>query len=317
MLQIKSETSETKLTISIPTFNRPQKIQTQVRLLLPQINENVFLVVYDNNSETPVKELFTEEELSKFTVIRNRVNIGADANIARGFENCLTQWLWTVSDDDFVKSDAVEIAFAQIKENPEAVFINFWSDPCFKTIGFKELSFKFSNPRVFSNSFTMANCIYDMSKLKDSLQVYYNNLSSMVGPIILVLKYVQSHDGAICIFTDKTLVNHWNTEVGWNYGVYIGRTVLFTLAFNEGNNRLYNRTLFLGYHKINYGLVRMNRKESQISYFQRWRAYLQTIKNQGFINAILYSPIDLISVFLYLIMPKRALSWLTRAMKIF
>jgi glycosyltransferase involved in cell wall biosynthesis len=307
---------EQLLTISIPTFNRPEQIQTQVRLLLPQLDERICLVVYDNCSQVLVKKLFTENELTQFTIIRNRMNVGGDANIARCFEYCLTPWLWTLSDDDFVKSDAVDIVLKEIMNNSESVFINFYSERYFITVGFEELAFEFRSEKVFGNSFAMASCVYNMSKLQDSLQDYYNNLSSNLGTIILVLKYVQKHNKVICVFTDKSPIKDYNTEVGWNYGVYIRRTKQFIEAFEGGNIRQYNRTLFLGCHKVNYLLILMNRKGSKMSYCQRWRAYWQTIQNQGFINALLYSPKIMTFTFLYLILQHRWLKWILRLNRI-
>lgn len=290
------------LTIAIPTFNRPGQIQTQVRLLLPQLNEGVCLVVYDNCSQNPVKELFTEKELSQFSIIRNRMNVGGDANIARCFENCSTPWLWTLSDDDYAKSNAVEIVLTEINNNFEAVFLCFWSDRYFKTIGFEELAYEFRSTRVFTISFAMSFCTYNMSKLQNSLQDYYVNLSSMVGTIVLVLKYVQRNSQAVCIFTDKIPISTYDSEVGWNYAVFICRSRLFIEAFDGENNRQYNQTLFLGYHKTNYSLVLLNRNGSKLSYRRRWRAYRQIIQNQGFFNALRYTPKHMIYVFLYLIM---------------
>ena len=50
------------LTIGIPTYNRPESIKKSVRALLPQLNDQVVLRVWDNCSDTPVADLFTEEE---------------------------------------------------------------------------------------------------------------------------------------------------------------------------------------------------------------------------------------------------------------
>lgn len=64
------------LTIGIPTYNRPESIKKSVRALLPQLNDQVVLRVWDNCSDTPVADLFTEEEKQKFNIVRNRTNIG-------------------------------------------------------------------------------------------------------------------------------------------------------------------------------------------------------------------------------------------------
>ena len=253
------------LTIAIPTYNRPEQIQIQVRLLLPQLNERVDLVVIDNCSPIPVKELFTNDELSKFSLIHNRVNIGADANIARCFETCSTPWLWTLSDDDFVKSNAIETVLAEITQNPEAVFLCFWSDHYFKTVGFEDLANKFRSAKIFGISFSMSFCAYNMSKLQKSMEDYYINLSSMVGSIILVLKYVQANDEVVCVFTNNPPIKAYDSEVGWNYADFIRRSRMFVEAFGRKNRRKYQKTLFLGYYKINYSLLIINRKGSNLS----------------------------------------------------
>ena len=55
----------TNLRITIPTYNRPDYIQRQIRDLLPQLQEGVSIVVYDNCSDIPVSTLFTKEELTE------------------------------------------------------------------------------------------------------------------------------------------------------------------------------------------------------------------------------------------------------------
>jgi glycosyltransferase involved in cell wall biosynthesis len=290
------------LTIAIPTYNRPKQVQTQVRLLLPQLNESLCLVIYDNCSDIAVQNLFTEDELSKFQIIRNRVNVGGDANIARCFENCTTKWLWTLSDDDLIKQNAVEIILNEINKNVEAVFINFNNNRHFKTVGFEDLAYKFRSDQIYSSSFTMSICVYNISKLHDSLIDYYNNLSSLVGTLIMVLRYVQRYDDSICIYTDATPVEHFNNEVGWNYGDYIRRNRLFIDALGGKGNAQLNKSLFIGCHKTSYNLIIWNRLESKMSYFDRWRAYHQIIRNQGIINALRYTPKRFIYTFLCLLL---------------
>ena len=97
-----------KLTITIPTYNRPDHIQRQVRDVLKQMTDEVALVVFDNCSDTPVSNLFTDEEKKKFDIIRNPVNIGGDANQARCLESVPEGWAWTLGDDDTIVDDAIQ-----------------------------------------------------------------------------------------------------------------------------------------------------------------------------------------------------------------
>lgn len=311
MINSEMQIGEPILTIAIPTYNRPSKIQTQIRLLLPQLNERVNLVVYDNCSEPSVKSYFSDDELQKFTLIRNRVNVGADANIARCFENCTTKWLWTLSDDDFVKKDVVQFLLEQLNRKSDTVFLNFCKGLSFKTKGFNDLAKEFRSAQVFSSSFTMSSCLYNMEKLQSSLQFYYENLSSMVGTIILVLKYVQKNNEAVCEFIDETLIDSYNVHVGWDYSVFVHRTRLFIEAFYDRSNNELNKTLFLGCHLVNYNLIVLDRNQMKVSYEQRWRLFLLTIKTQGIINSILYSPKKIIEVFRILVIQHKFIKRLT------
>lgn len=96
------------LTIGIPTYNRPNSIVKTVRALLPQLNDLVVLRVWDNCSDIPVVDLFTEEEKKKFTIARNKANIGGDANIAGCIYHASTKWVWTLGDDDIPNNEAVK-----------------------------------------------------------------------------------------------------------------------------------------------------------------------------------------------------------------
>ena len=299
------EKNNSLLTICIPTHNRPDEIKKQVNLLLPQLDERVHLVVYDNCSDTPIKSCFSENELSKFTVIRNKVNVGGDANIARCFENCKTRWLWTLSDDDFVKKDAVRIVLDRLRNNDEVVFFNFCRGVSFKSIGFDQLIEEFKDPIVFSSSFTMSSCLYDVGKLNYSLQNYYNHLSSMMGTIILVLKYVQVNKDVICEFIDETLIDSYNDQVGWDYRVYLRRTRLFLDAFNQSDYSIsLDRTLYLGCHITNYFLIYNDRNLLKVSHRERWELFRFALVNQGILNAFLYCPKTVIRIFFYLLFRK-------------
>jgi glycosyltransferase involved in cell wall biosynthesis len=303
------------LTIGIPTYNRPEEIKKQVRLLLPQLDKRVHLIIYDNCSDIPTESYFTNDELSKFTLVRNKVNVGADANIARCFENCNTKWLWTLSDDDYVKKNSVNFVLEIINKKVDTVFLNFCKGVSFETKGFDELIQEFKSSIVFSSSFTMSSCLYNINKLQSSLQNYYNNLSSMMGTIILVLKYLQINKEGVCEFIDGSLIDSYNTEVGWDYRVYLKRSRLFLDAFNKKNNIQFHKTLYLGYHITNYLLILYDRNKIRVSYAERWGLFLLVVKNQGIINAVLYCPKMLIRVFVHLIFQHKYLKTTLRLIK--
>lgn len=102
------------LTIAIPTYNRSRYLGQCLSALIPQVLSSeglVRLVIVDNCStdETPhVAERYSSEYNGCLEYIRNPENIGADRNIARCFELCLTKYAWVFGDDDVLMPGALE-----------------------------------------------------------------------------------------------------------------------------------------------------------------------------------------------------------------
>ena len=179
------------LTIAIPTYNRKESIQRQVRSILPQLSAEVRLIVIDNHSAEEVATLFAEEELDKFVIIRNAFNIGADANIAKCFQVCQTKWLWTLSDDDFLKDDAVSYVLSFLKANKDCSFFNFHYHISDDIMCYEEFLQK-CDLQLYSSLFWMSICVYNIEKLSSYLQYYFPALSSMQPGIVLLVRALKN-----------------------------------------------------------------------------------------------------------------------------
>lgn len=112
-----------KLTIAIPTYNRPRQLAHTLSVLLPQVreHENVQLLILDNCSPVPAADVL--RDVSKGTalpdrigVVRHVANIGGDANIIRCFELSEGDWLWCLGDDDEPAEDAVDIILNDVAD---------------------------------------------------------------------------------------------------------------------------------------------------------------------------------------------------------
>lgn len=286
------------LTVAIPTYNRSEQIQKQVRLLIPQLTNEVKLVIYDNHSDVPVCDLFTEQELNKITIIRNRVNVGGDANIARCFEYCETKWLWTLSDDDWSKEDAIDKILQYIKNNQEKAFINFWSSVNCVTEDCEQLLRILSRIDVFCPAFTMSACVYNMDILKDDLYFYYKNLSSMVGTLIMLIKNIIRTNGK-CLWVNDLPVE-LGADVGWNYGDFINYSFLFTQAFSDADKKKYRKNIFVGLYKTDYSLICINRASSHINRKYRLKLFCKVSRHQGFFYALRYCTKDYIKCLIFI-----------------
>jgi len=99
-------------TVAIPTYNRPDELVATVERLIPQLNERWTVLVIDNCSTVSASESLASvvksvEAVSKFRLIRNVANIGANANIVRCVELATTDWIWLLGDDDLPAVDSI------------------------------------------------------------------------------------------------------------------------------------------------------------------------------------------------------------------
>jgi glycosyltransferase involved in cell wall biosynthesis len=92
-----------KLTIAIPTYNRPEIVLNTVSKLLSFPNSSqVKLLVVDNGSEVNINQYFKNilQENSNLTVKRFETNDGFYESFFRLFDHCETEFMMTLSDED-------------------------------------------------------------------------------------------------------------------------------------------------------------------------------------------------------------------------
>lgn len=92
-----------ELTIAIPTWNRAEHLRSQLEKIALAIGNQVEIIVCDNGSKDATWELL-EEEVSRnrlmIRCLRNRTNLGCDANYLRALEAASGEWTWLIGDDD-------------------------------------------------------------------------------------------------------------------------------------------------------------------------------------------------------------------------
>jgi abequosyltransferase len=104
--QRRSASAEPLLTLAIPTYNRAACLRECLSVLADQVQNEprVELMISDNASpdETPaVVQDFVDRGL-RILYIRNRENIGPDANFLQCFEQARGKYVWLFSDDDLI-----------------------------------------------------------------------------------------------------------------------------------------------------------------------------------------------------------------------
>lgn len=204
-----------KLTVCIPTYNRPEHIKRQVKDVLKQLEPAVSLIVLDNHSPIPVESLFTDEELSKFSIIRHSVNLGGDANNVRCLEMEEHGWVWLLGDDDVIRPDAVSVILDLISQHSDCCYINTGNKKTVELATFDDFLSYFKIRGTWGKAFFQSACLFNMSVMKDSLIWYYNFLSSQIGQLCMVIKHMELNKGAKVFFTSESLITSKDPG-GWD-----------------------------------------------------------------------------------------------------
>ena len=114
------------LTVAIPTFNRAAALDRTLGIVVPQLDASARLVILDNASTDDTPAVAARHASgTRVEVVRNPVNIGADANIMRCCEHAGPGHLWILPDDDLPDAAAVATIRSVIARHPSADYFNF------------------------------------------------------------------------------------------------------------------------------------------------------------------------------------------------
>lgn len=230
------EKPSTPLSICIPTFNRPSQLRALLEVLLPQAAQwEVDVLILDNASSEPVSVIM--ESFPEFRglvkVVRHPHNIGANANIARCFELCATEWMWLLGDDDLPCPEALEMVLLAIKKvDPRCCMINWRSSlyPAGESCSVDRLEDlkTFCADRLrFSNLLFISSSVFRIPKMLPFLKEGYHSAYTCAPH--LIMSFLAVAKGSSICDMNQFLV-HWEapaTEHEWSVIYYLlGTTAL-------------------------------------------------------------------------------------------
>jgi glycosyltransferase involved in cell wall biosynthesis len=121
-----------KLSLCIPTYNRPEEFKRMLSGVLPQLTDEVEVVVRDDSSTPETKDIFDKLVLSRGIEYQYHVGekIGLDAASLFLFDRARGEFVWLFSDDDELLDGGIAEVLALIDADPSlnAIWANFDSD---------------------------------------------------------------------------------------------------------------------------------------------------------------------------------------------
>lgn len=194
------------LQIIIPTFDRNQKLTKTVGAILAMDGIGVQRVtIFDNCSKVPVEETLLSAgiDLRRVVIIRNRYNIGGNANILRCFELSESDWVWIIGDSDSPEKTSLVTVQAAIKNHPDALRIGFSkSGSAGVAVGVRGF---IDSIESFSQTLFISSAVYKAAEMRHHLNIGHHFCYSMAPHLALLLSALGS--GGKTVSVDQDIVN--------------------------------------------------------------------------------------------------------------
>jgi len=238
-----------KLTIAIPTYNRKDLLLKNVKNILTHSEECRVLII---DNATPKFEkidlkqelgsLYTEN-IGRIKFIKNKINIGGNANVLRCIEYCETEYVWILGDDDFLLINFEVIVKPLLRQKHD--WILFHQKDQFQPSRDKSRvvnsleSFLESLKSINELVFCSVN-IYKTNSLKLGLEYSYENLNVMAPHLVAMIAGIEQNKSdkkSFLISKEEVLEsvsNNKDTSTSWPlYKAFLGIYKLPRLEFGK------------------------------------------------------------------------------------
>lgn len=115
-----------KLSICIATYNRGKFISETLESILPQLCDNVELLILDGASPDNTRDVVFEstKHIHNVKYIRESINSGVDRDYDKVVGYAKGKYCWLMTDDDLLHPDAVRRVLRELDKSPELVVVN-------------------------------------------------------------------------------------------------------------------------------------------------------------------------------------------------
>lgn len=263
------------LTIAIPTYNRASALKAQLELLMPQLTDEVVVLIYDNASQDGTPTVAAPYLSDRVFYYCATTNGGAGRNFLRCFEESQTEWLWMLSDDDPITDTAVQDLLCLLK-GCQADFVHTSS-----LIGVYEANVTFRDFKDFLASVNLSSLlwistgVYRLPAFRPLLGLFVESIATWGPQMLIVLALLERQMGQTFI-TSTRLITKAPEVMRWS-------TLSFIIRFSTApeflqkpdNQRLLAQRIWDYYP---WALLMGLREIQGIQAIERWQRIRKTAK---------------------------------------
>ena len=111
-----------------------------------------------------------------------------------------------MGDDDRIRPDAVNVILALIESHPDCCYINTANKIISQVNSFQAFLDYFRIRGTYGKAFFQSACLFNMNKLRQYVFWYYDFLSSQMGQLCMVIKYMELAETPKAFFTTEELI---------------------------------------------------------------------------------------------------------------
>ena len=245
-----------------PTYNRKQKLIRTLKILDNQTDKEFKVIILDNASTYDIDSELEQLNLSiQYQVIHNIYNIGMCGNLANAFVQVKSGWIWTLSDDDAPKFDAVEKIKISIYENQNAFcflfsILNLISNNYETMYNIHDLVKFYEDKYNDNKSLSMyegdfiffSNKVFSVNKIKSYIEKIYTHAYTAIPHIIPILYGLSDEIGTFVISNYKIVEYDSTSQYHWSWlNTALGMRTISDLALNisEEEKRILYRLIMI------------------------------------------------------------------------
>ena len=172
------------ISILVPTFNRPQKLDRLLNSIKLNNLENICryeIRIYDNNSTKDYSKIISKYKGLNIIYKKHPSNLGQSQNFKLLQKDVLMEWFCIISDDDYVEDNHFKSLFELLTIYSESVFVcshtkvkgvkGFYKSPSMKSKYWENSNFHYPTSKkvwqMYLNHFVSTGCIFNKKILKD------------------------------------------------------------------------------------------------------------------------------------------------------
>lgn len=214
-----------RLSIVIPTFNRANYLKECLNSVVSSGYENLEIIVSDNASQDATPDVVKSFEDKRLKYFRNKENIGDEANWLSAIKKATGDYIFSLTDDDFLNENAISKTVQILEEHPDVGIImsrlkilddatnKFQEDYCFHD---GDVLFK-PGEEALLGLFGAAHVLSRITIKRDLMDMH--GLQKHIGssyPQMYLVGYAMKK--APAFYTDTALVTHRvNNVTYWDY----------------------------------------------------------------------------------------------------